>query len=423
MAITVQSVMPKSLAAAAGILAGETLVSINSHPVRDFLDMEFLASDYELLLQVKDSSGKAREVLIRRENGRPLGIEPQPYIHRDCMNSCIFCFIDQMPPKLRDSLYGKDDDYLFSFVFGNYITLTNLDEADLKRIIDQRISPLYISLHTTDSRLRQRMMRSANPVDAMAILRRLHAKRISFHLQIVCVPGYNDAEELRKTLRELMLAKFKLFSVGIVPVGLTRFRDGLSPLRVFTPEEANATLTLIEEVRQEFSSEVIYPADEFFVLAGKDVPEDEYYGDYPQLENGIGMLRLSYQNFRQKKRSLLKELRKVKANFLMASSISANKLIRQIAEELNSRLEDQHIRVQQIDNLFFGKDISVSGLITFSDLKQQLKPEKGEVIILPSSIFNHDGETLDGATRETFKCTWDNPILVIDALFEEWDYL
>ncbi len=423
MAISVQSVMPKSLAADAGIKAGECLLSINDHPVRDFLDIEFLASDYELKLQIKDVDGMRRDVLIRRENSRPLGIEPESYRHRDCMNSCIFCFIDQMPPNLRESLYGKDDDYLFSFVFGNYITLTNLDEADLKRIIDQRISPLYISLHTTDSALRQRMMRSANPVDAMAILKRLHARRISFHLQIVCVPGYNDGAELRKSLRELMLAKFKLFSIGIVPVGLTRFRDRLSPLRVFTPEEARETLAIIEEVRQEFATDVIYPADEFFVLAGQDVPEDEYYGDYPQLENGIGMLRLSYLNFRQKKRSLLKELRKASSNFLMISSLSATKLIRQIATELNSRLEEKQIRVQPVHNHFFGKDISVSGLITFSDLKQQLHPEKDEVIILPSSIFNHEGETLDGATRETFRNTWSNPILVIDALFEEWDYL
>jgi NifB/MoaA-like Fe-S oxidoreductase len=170
MPITVQSVLPKSLAASYGIKAGEKLLGINGHQVRDFLDMEFLASDYELLLELQSLSGEKREVLVIRENGRPLGIEPEPYIHRNCLNSCIFCFIDQMPPMLRDSLYGKDDDYLFSFVFGNYITLTNLNEADYKRIIAQRISPLYISLHSTDSELRQKMMLSAYPVDAMAVL-------------------------------------------------------------------------------------------------------------------------------------------------------------------------------------------------------------------------------------------------------------
>ncbi len=423
MAITVQSVLPKSLAASNGISAGEKLLSINGHPVRDFLDMEFLASDYQLLLEIQSSEGKKREVLIYRENARPLGIEPEPYKHRNCQNSCIFCFIDQMPESQRDSLYRKDDDYLFSFVFGNYITLTNLTETDYKRIISQRISPLYISLHTTDSRLRQKMMRSAHPVDAMAILKRLNAKKISFHLQIVCVPGYNDGDELRKSLIELVLSKLNILSIGIVPVGLTRFREGLSPLRTFTPAEATQTLALIEEVRQAHSCQIIYPADEFFVLAGQDIPDEDYYGEYPQLENGIGMLRLSLQNFRQKKRSLLKELRKKDANYLMLSSLSAVSLIRQIADELNSRLENQSVRVQPIRNDFFGSQISVSGLITYSDLISQVKPQADEIIIMPSVIFNHNGDTLDGADRLTVKSAWNNPILLIDQFFEDWDYL
>ncbi|GAB1468306.1 DUF512 domain-containing protein [Candidatus Cloacimonadota bacterium] len=423
MAITVQSVQPKSLAASYGIKAGDTLLSINGQAVRDFLDLEFLASDYELLMELETSSGESREVLIQRESGRALGIEPEPYIHRNCKNSCIFCFIDQMPPKLRDTLYGKDDDYLFSFVFGNYITLTNLSEEDYKRIISQHISPLYISLHTTNPELRQQMMRSAKPVDAMPILKRLSKKGISFHLQIVCVPGYNDGEELVSSLGDLMRAKLNLLSIGVVPVGLTRFRERLTSLSPFTAETATSALATIEEARKQHSSTIIYPADEFFVLANQAIPEEEYYGDYPQLENGIGMLRLSMQNFRSKKRSLLKELRKKPNNYLMLCSVSAFALITQIASELNQRLENQSIRVQPIRNDFLGEHISVCGLITFSDIKSQLSVQPDEILILPSCIFNHNGETLDGADRLTMKSTWDNPMLLIDPFFEDWDYL
>jgi NifB/MoaA-like Fe-S oxidoreductase len=239
----------------------------------------------------------------------------------------------------------------------------------------------------------------------------------------VCVPGYNDGEKLRQSLTELMLSKLNILSIGIVPVGLTRFREGLSPLRTFTKEEARNTLAIVEEIRQTYSCPFIYPADEFFVLAGNDVPDDDYYLEYPQLENGIGMLRLSLQNFRQKKRSLLKELRKNDANYLMLSSLSAQTLISKIADELNARLESQRIRVQPIRNDFFGSQISVCGLITFSDIKSQLKPQDDEIIIMPSVIFNHNGETLDGADRLTVKSTWNNPILLIDQFFEDWDYL
>lgn len=423
MAITIHSVLPKSLAAGYGIMPGEQVLSINGQAVRDFLDLEYLASDYELLMKLMSADGKTREMLIVRENGRPLGIEPEPYQHKNCMNSCIFCFIDQMPPKMRDSLYGKDDDYLFSFVFGNYITLTNLAEHEYKRIIKQKISPLYISLHSTDPELRQKMMRSANPVDAMAILTRLSGKGISFHIQFVCVPGYNDGAELKNSLNELLAAGLNLLSIGIVPVGLTRFREALCKLRTFTAQEAEETLSIISDVRDSFNTDIVYPADEFFVLANKEIPEEDYYGDYPQLENGIGMLRLTLQNFRSRKRSFLKELRKRETNYLMACSSSAYNTISQIATELNQRLSDQSIRVQAIRNDFFGPHINVCGLLTYSDIKTQLKPEPNETIILPNCIFNHNDETLDGADRLTLKSTWDNATLMVDPFFEDWDYL
>jgi len=423
MAITIHSVMPKSLAASKGIVPGEVVVSVNQQLVRDFLDLEFLTSDYQFELELLSTGGEKRTIIIQRENNRSLGIEPEPYTIRECDNYCIFCFIDQMPPKLRSSLYDKDDDYLFSFVFGNYITLTNLQEEDYQRIIEQRITPLYISLHTTDNALRQKMMRSLNPVDAMAVLMRLSKAGISFHLQIVCVPGYNDGVALQRTLQDLLQTGLNCLSIGIVPVGLTKYRKGLCALKHFDADSAGQVLQIISTIRGQFDSKIVYPADELFVLAGLPIPEEEYYGDYPQLENGIGMLRLALQVFKHKKRSLLKELRKKPHNYLMISSISAFSVISQITAELNSRLENQSIRVQVIRNDFFGPQISVCGLITYHDLEQQLTPETDEIIILPNCIFNANGETLDGADRLQVKAAWKNHILLIDQFFEDWDYM
>ncbi len=423
MAIKISGILPKSLAAYAGIEGGDILVSINGNEIRDFLDLEFYAADFSLSLELIRKNGAKQTICIQRESKQPLGLEPEPYTVRSCENSCLFCFIDQMPPRLRSSLYGKDDDFLYSFVFGNYITLTNLSEADYQRICTQRISPLYISLHTTDNALRQRMMRSAKPVDVKAALSRLSKAGISFHLQIVCVPGYNNGPALEATLTELINSGWNCLSIGIVPVGLSKYRSGLCELKCFSRTEAEELLDLVVRIRDSYSTEIIYPADEFYVLANREIPPEDFYQDYPQLENGIGMLRLGWQTFKQKKRSLLKELRRKPNNYLMISSKAAIGLISAIAAELNQRLENQSIRVQMIHNDFFGEQISVCGLITFSDLKEQLKPLSGEIIILPSSIFSHNGETLDGAGRLSVKQQWANPILLIDQFFEDWDYL
>lgn len=423
MAIKINGILPKSLAASKGIAAGDILVSINGNEIRDFLDLEFYAADFSFILELIRASGEKQKISITRDNNRPLGLEPEPYTVRSCENACVFCFIDQMPPRLRSSLYDKDDDFLYSFVFGNYITLTNLSEADYQRICSQRISPLYISLHTTDNALRQKMMRSANAVDVRLALTRLSEAGISFHLQIVCVPGYNDGAALEATLNDLLGSNWNCLSIGIVPVGLTKYRSGLCELKCFSPSGAAELLELVLRVREKYSSKIVYPADEFYVLAGREIPSEDFYQDYPQLENGIGMLRLSKQTFKQKKRALLKELRKKPNNYLMISSLAAQGLIFEIINELNQRLENQCIRMQTIRNDFFGPQISVCGLITFSDLKEQLQPRPGEIIILPSSIFNSNGETLDGADRLAVKQNWENPILLIDQFFEDWDYL
>lgn len=423
MSIKISSVLPGSLAAEHCLQPGTLLDSINGHPIRDFLDLEFYGADSSLLLEITAPDNTKRQIRIERTEGSCLGIEPEAYTVRECDNSCVFCFIDQMPPGLRKSLYAKDDDYLYSFVFGNYITLSNLSEADFKRILEQRINPLYISLHTTDNQLRKKMMRYGCELDVMKILKRLSRGRISFHLQIVCVPGYNDGPALEKTLQELVGSDLDILSIGIVPVGLTRYREKLCDLQPFAKDSSQKLLNLVNELRSSLDTNLVYPADEFYVMAGQSIPAAEFYDDYPQLENGIGMLRLSMENFRSQKRCILKELRKLPGNILCATSCGAYGTISAMAAELNQRLETQKIRVQTITNHFFGEQISVSGLLTFTDLKAQLNPRPEDTIIFPGNIFNHEGETLDGATYADFKATWQNPLVVVDPFFEDWDRL
>lgn len=421
MSIIINSVLPGSLVAAQHLQPGTQLHAINGHPIRDFLDLEFYAADEILHLEITSPDGEANSIRITRTEGQCLGIEPEAYSVKVCENSCVFCFIDQMPPGLRSSLYTKDDDYLYSFVFGTYITLSNLHEADLQRILEQRINPLYISLHTTNSSLRKQMMRYQCDLDVMKVLRRLSKGGISFHLQIVCVPGYNDGTELDKTLRELLTSNLDVLSIGIVPVGLTRFREHLCSLEPFTPESAMQLLEQIETARRTFDASIVYPADEFLVMAGKAIPEVDFYDDYPQLENGIGMLRFSMDTLRSRKRCILKELRKLAGDILCVTSQSALATINTLAAELNQRLENQKIKVQPIRNDFFGEHITVSGLLTYRDLKAQLNPEPEDTIIIPGNIFNHEGETLDGADYAKLKATWKNRIVVADPFFEDWD--
>lgn len=423
MSIKIKSIEPGSLAQENGLQAGDKIISLNEIPIRDFLDLQYYASDYQLDFILEDSLGSQRELTIYRELAKPLGIIPEDYRHRNCQNNCVFCFIDQMPPGMRKSLYGKDDDYLLSFVYGNYITLTNLKAEDLTRITEQHISPLYVSLHSSNMDLRQELMRSAHPVNVMAILAELSESGIDFHIQIVCVPGFNDGAELRRTVSDLMDERLSILSIGVVPVGLTKYRDQLCQLSGFDQASALEILEILDELRVSYESQIIYPADEIFVLAGRPVPEVEYYQDFPQIENGIGMLSLTYENFKKHKRAILKELRQGGGDYVILCSTSAQTLIAQIVKELNLRLKGQEITMQVIRNDFFGEQVTVAGLITFSDIAAQFVPKKPVTVILPDVIFNHEGNTLDGKSREDLKKDLGTPILLMDQLWEAWQGL
>jgi putative radical SAM enzyme (TIGR03279 family) len=420
MPLKIKSVEPDSLAAMAGIRPDEKILTLNGEQIRDFLDLEFYGSDFKLDFCLASPNGSKRELTIYRESARPLGIIPFDYKHRNCNNHCIFCFIDQMPPGMRKTLYAKDDDYIFSFVYGNYITLTNLKEEEIQRICDQHISPLYVSLHTTNARLRQQMIRSAKKMDPLPLMRRLADCGISFHVQMVIVPGYNDGIELRHSIMDLAAPDLNVESVGLVPVGLTQFRDHLTPLEPFDAELAEDLLELINDFEMFTEIDFVYPADEFYVLAGWEVPEEEFYQDYPQIENGIGMLRLGEENFKQRKRAFLKELRKSETNYHFLCSKSALGLMEKVVKALSVRLENRLLSLQVIRNDFFGEFISVAGLITAADIISQIQAPESSTLVLPSCVFNHEGYTLDGKSIAELKSLLNRDLLVVDPLWEDW---
>jgi len=421
MSLKINAIQPRSLASKAGIKKGDTIISINSMPINDFFDLEYYSNDYQLDFELLDADGKPKFISIERLNGKSLGIEPEPHNVRTCHNHCIFCFVDQMPPNMRSSLYVKDDDYLFSYVFGNYITLNNLEPADIKRIVNQHISPLYVSVHTTNPVLRQQMMRYKDNYDIVKDLRELSQKGIEFHLQIVAVPGYNCGEQLDKTLDTLLNESIAALSIGIVPVGLTGFREHLIPLSPFNSDLALETLKIIDKYREK--SPIVYGADELFLLSEMPIPEAEYYGDFPQLENGIGMLRLTMMNYQKKCKSFTRELDKAGGNFLILTSVLANSILEEIANDLNTRLKQAKVKVQAIRNNFFGGNVGVSGLLTASDILNQVKPLSQESIIMTENIFNTDGLTLDAVSQLELRNKLQVPILIVDPYFEDWEWI
>jgi putative radical SAM enzyme (TIGR03279 family) len=414
-------VQAKSLAAKAGIKARDEILSINGMPVADFFDLQYYANDFLLDIELRSPSGEVRQTSIERLPGKALGLEPVEYKHKLCKNHCVFCFVDQMPPGMRPSLYRKDDDYLYSHTFGNYITLSNLTPRELKRITDQHISPLYVSLHTTNPALRKQMMGYDRDFDIMKLMAKLSRKGISFHVQFVCVPEYNTGEELRKSLADLARSRINLLSIGVVPVGLTKFRGRLTRLEAIDPDMARDILSICAAARQEH--DIVQAADELFLLAGEPIPGLDYYGDFPQLENGIGMLRLTRENFKKKRKALLRELDKAALPFHLLTARSARETIDSLAESMNKGLERSSVQVQSITNKFFGEQVSVSGLLTAKDILEQHKAGQSGAVMLPNNLFNSDCLTLDGISQLGLKERLNRPLLVVDQYFEDWKWI
>jgi putative radical SAM enzyme (TIGR03279 family) len=411
MAVYIKRIAPNSLASNNGILPGWVLLKINGKNINNFLDLQFYAADPELIFLLQDEHGNEHIIEVENDFSTNLGIEIQFHSCRTCCNKCIFCFVDQMPQNLRQSLYVKDDDYVFSFVYGNFITLTNLSETDFDKIIEQRISPLYISVHTTNPVLHQKMLRYQFQFNILEKLQQLTAAGIQLHTQIVVVPEWNDGMELQQTLQQL--TKLKVLSVGIVPVGLTRFRQNLPKIRNITSKEAKKILQLSKKFPNVFCS------DEIYLLADQPLPSYQFYKDFPQLENGIGMLSLLLRNWRNSKQKFLQFIDDLPYKVVFITGKLVAEYIKNIVEEINEKIP-QKARIKVVKNNFFGETVTVSGLLTATDILQQVKLAKDEIVAFSSNLFNSEFYTLDGMKQAELKKKLGNKLLIIDEEFVDW---
>ena len=407
MAVLISGVESHSPASRVGMEAGETLLTINGNEITDVLDYRFYMTDRRLEVVTRTFSGGQKRYRIQKEEYEELGLEFDTYLmdrQMSCKNKCIFCFIDQMPKGMRPSLYFKDDDSRMSFLFGNYVTMTNMTDQDIQRIIKMHISPINVSVHTTNPELRVKMMANPRAGSCLVYLRQLAQAGIRINVQMVLCPGINDGEELRRSLSDLEKLMPALESVSCVPVGLTKFREGLYPLRTYTPEEAAAVIDLIhsfsDRFLEQYGSRVAYPSDEFFLKAGRPFPPVEYYGAFDQLESGVGMMALLEDEFCQALEGI--PSRPIKRRISAATGFGAYPLIQKLADRLMERFEGLQIQVFPVENRYFGPEITVSGLVTGKDLTEQLAgKELGEALIIPCVMLRHEQDRfLDDMTLE-----------------------
>ena len=383
-----------------GISAGDSLISINGNAICDVLDYRFYLSEKTVELELMRESGK---YVVKIKKGEyddiGLGFEtPLMDKKHSCKNGCIFCFIDQNPPGLRESLYFKDDDSRLSFIHGNYITLTNMSDGDVDRIVKMRFSPINISVHTTNPELRVKMMKNKRSGEVLGYLGRFKDAGLSMCGQIVLCKGVNDGDELLRSMRDLSEYFPEMGSVSIVPAGLTKYRDGLYPLTDFSKEEAIGVINLVNEIGEQMlsshGSRMFFAADEFYLKADIEVPSEEYYEGYPQIENGVGMLRsfmedfgLAWEDISDMRDSLAEE-----RIVSIATGVAAYPMIESMAKKLESYIRGLHINVYEIKNYFFGESITVAGLLTGRDICDQLTGrELGEELFIPENALR-DGE-------------------------------
>jgi putative radical SAM enzyme (TIGR03279 family) len=422
MSTKIASIDPRSPAHRAGICPGETLLEVNGNPIVDVLDYKFYTYDPRLTLLLEQEDGTKRSVRIRKAEGEELGLSFETYLmdhaHR-CANNCIFCFVDQMPGGLRDTLYFKDDDERLSFLMGNYVTLTNLSPREIQRIIDLRISPINVSVHTTDPALRVEMMGNRFAGRSIDIMRRFAQAGIQMNCQIVACPGVNDGDKLRRTMADLTEMRSGVSSCAIVPVGLTKYREGLYPLRPYTKQEAAALLDMVEAYGntclERYGRRMFWCSDEFYLLSERELPPDEFYDDYCQLENGVGMLRLLEVEFR----GALKVYEGEECSplpYSIATGRSAAPLIARLAAEADRQFSSNG-QVYTIENDFFGHQITVAGLITGQDLIAQLRDKPlGERLLLPDCMLRyHQNVFLDDYTVEQVQEALGVPITFVPS--------
>lgn len=390
----------------AGIVSGETLISIDGSIIRDVLDLKFYSYDSRLTLCIENSEGEKRQVIIRKAEGEPLGLNFEHYLMdkmKRCSNRCVFCFIDQLPKGMRDTLYVKDDDARLSFLIGNYISMTNLSEADVERIIKMHISPINISVQTTNPELRVKMLQNPKAGEALKLLDRFSEARITMNCQLVVCEGLNDGKELERSLNDLKALYPAVNSISVVPFGMTRHREGLYPLKPTSKEGAGNIIDIVEKFADscldEFGTRLAWCGDELYLKAGRKLPNADYYEDYTQFENGIGMLPLFCEEFEL---ALPDYHGKIARSFTIATGAAAYPTISKLIDELKTVCHNLSSQVIEIRNDFFGHGVSVAGLITGQDLLAQLKgKELGERVLISANMLRDGGDVfLDDMTPQ-----------------------
>lgn len=422
--VTITDVLPRSRAEKAGLRAGDVLVSINGNEINDVLDYRFHLANREIKLVANRGDGSLEFHILKKEYD-DIGLDfetPLMDKKHSCENKCVFCFIDQLPRGMRKTLYFKDDDSRLSFLHGNYVTLTNMHDKDIQRIIDMHISPVNVSVHTTNPELRVKMMHNKRAGEVLSYLKRLADAGISLCCQIVLCKGLNDGEELDRSLHDLIALRPALESVAIVPSGLTQFRDKLYPLEPFTAEDCAAVIRQInaygEWCKKEFGTRLFFPSDEFYIKAGLPLPDEDFYENYSQIENGVGMLTdmktaIEYELEDVSPYSDYTAPRKIS----IATGYAAYDHISAVAKMIEEKFEGLTINVYKIKNNFFGDTITVSGLLTGKDLGEQLKGLKlGEEVLISSSALRAEGDVfLDDISPEELSSLLGVPVTPTDS--------
>ncbi|MGN0778361.1 MAG: DUF512 domain-containing protein [Aristaeellaceae bacterium] len=412
-------VQPGSLAARLGLRRGDLLEMIAGEPVIDQIDYQALTAQERFDMDVIHPDGTRETLRVRKRDWEPLGVTLDQSIvskPRPCHNHCIFCFIDQMPPGMRDTLYVKDDDWRLSLMMGNYITMTNLSEQELDRIIRRRVSPLYISVHCTDPDMRVRMLRNPKAARIMDNLRLLRDSGIRFHCQVVLCPGWNDGDVLMQTLRDLESLVPAACSVALVPIGLTKFRDGLPYIKPYDRDMACALLKQVKPLQEDYlrrlGTRFVFPSDEFYCLSGLPLPEDEEYEDYPQLENGVGMLRMFETDLRFAAEDDPVE-ETTPRHLLIACGTSVAPFLQEMADRYAPK--GTTVTVRPIINHFFGETVTVSGLITGQDLVSQCADVKADAILITRSMIRNEGDLfLDDMTVDAVRKALPAPLHITE---------
>lgn len=418
MSAIVNKVLEGSIAEELEIEAGDEIVSIDETEMSDMIDYNFLCKSDFLTIEIKKKNGEVEVVELEKDFDEDLGIVFESAVFdrvKPCLNKCIFCFVDQQPKGLRETLYIKDDDYRLSYLQGTYITLTNLTEKDKARIKRMHLGPFYVSVHTTNPDLRVKMLRNPNAGKALENLKWFRKNKIPFHAQIVLCPGYNDGAELERTLNDLAELKNTVLSVAIVPVGITQFRTEM--LTQVDKKCAQETLRIASKYKK------VCCSDEFFLLVGQEIPPAKYYGNFSQLEDGVGSIRLLLEDF--KSLEIPKKLKNTK-KILLATSYAAKIALDEICTKLD-KIKNLTTEVVPVKSNYWGRDITVAGLITTDDLIEALKDKDGDFVVIPSVMLRpYSEDFLDGKTLSYVKEQTGKDFFVIQNIYsmkELTDYL